>query len=213
MVTKETRATTRQEGKAITRRRLLDAALRLLDEEGVASLTTTRVTTMAGIAQSSFYVHFTDVDDLLRNLIDELLAERSRATREARRALRSGPTDAARLRDTFRIPMSHSIAHPEVFRLLVRSRLDMTSPLGAWSRAVQEESRRALIDDLRASGFPSRSAMEKRQVAMVADGITALTEAMTLGHLDGRFPDLDEAIDVLVAFSHGYFTLYRRRVR
>jgi AcrR family transcriptional regulator len=210
MAAEVSRPTSRKEAKAVTRRRLLDAALSILDEEGEVALTTTRVTTMAGIAQSSFYVHFADVDDLLRNLIEELIAERRRQTREARLALRSGPLDAERLRDTFRVPMSHSIAHPAVFRLLVRSRLDRTSPLGTWSRTVREESRRALVDDLVASGFPSATAADRRQVEMVADGITALTESLTLGHLDGRFPDLEEAIDVLVAFSHGYFTLYRQ---
>jgi AcrR family transcriptional regulator len=202
-------ATSRKEAKASTRQRLLDAALRVLDEEGDTGLTTTRITTIAGIAQSSFYVHFADIDDLLRTLIDELLAERRRDTRDARRALRDGPFDAERLRATFRIPMAHSIAHPAVFRLLVRSRLDRTSPLGDWSRGVREEARAALVDDLVASGFPHRTKADRRRAEMVADGIAALTETLTLGHLDGRFPDLEEAIDVLVAFSHGYFSLYR----
>jgi AcrR family transcriptional regulator len=66
--------TSRKEAKAETRQRLLDAALTVLDDEGDSALTTMRVTKLAGIAQSSFYVHFADVDDLLRQLVDDLLA-------------------------------------------------------------------------------------------------------------------------------------------
>jgi AcrR family transcriptional regulator len=203
--------TSRKEAKAETRQRLLDAALTVLDDEGDSALTTMRVTKLAGIAQSSFYVHFADVDDLLRQLVDDLLAARREETRQARAALRSGPLDEERLRATFRIPMQHSAAHPAVFRLLVRSRLDRTTPLGEWSRAVRDDNHRTLVADLLASGFPDDDDADRRRAEMVADGINALTETLTLGHLDGRYPDLEEAIDVLVAFSTGYFRLYRRR--
>src|SRR5690606_7427064 len=62
---------TRSEAKDLTRRRLLRAALEILDKEGEAGLTTVAVAKAAGIAQSSFYVHFKDMQDLLRALADE----------------------------------------------------------------------------------------------------------------------------------------------
>lgn len=201
------RTFTRKEVKAVTRSRLLDAGLRILDEQGESALTTTNVTREAGIGQSSFYVHFADMDDLLHNLIDSLSVERLRSTREARRHSRSAPDDPARFRETFRIPMTHSIAHPRLFRLLVRSRQDRSSPLGEWSREVFRENRAALVEDLLSIGLPARTAADLRRVQMVADGIVALTESLTLGHLEGLYPELDEAIDVLVAFSGGYLAL------
>jgi TetR/AcrR family transcriptional regulator, fatty acid biosynthesis regulator len=201
-------ALTRKESKAVTRRRLLDAALRVLDEEGEGALTTTKITKLAGIAQSSFYVHFADMDDLLHCLIDELMLEWRRETRKARQVSRAAPLDAERFRETFRVPMMHSISHPKIFRLLVRSRLDSSSPLGEWSRSVHEDNRAALIEDMIASGFPVGTAADRRKAEMVADGIMALTSTMIMGHLEGQYPDLEEVIDVLVAFSLGYFTLY-----
>ena len=198
------RAFTRKEIKALTRTRLLEAGLRILDEQGETALTTTNVTREAGIAQSSFYVHFTDMDDLLHSLIDMLSVERLRHTREARRHSFSQPRDPERFRETFRIPMSHSIAHPRMFRLLVRSRQDRTSPLGDWSRAVFEEHRAALVEDLIGIGLPADSPAERRWVEMVADGIVALMESLTMGHLEGRYPDIEQIIDVLVTFSSGY---------
>jgi AcrR family transcriptional regulator len=202
-------AGSREQAKRDTRDRLLAAGLRLLDESGETALTTTAVTRLAGIAQSSFYVHFDDTADLVRALVEQLSEERLRVTRAAREASRAAPRDLEHFRRTFRVPMEHSVAHPRLFRLLVRSRTDRTTPLGAWSRRVLEESRSALVADLVASGMPSRTAVEQRRVEMVADGLIALTETLTLGHLEGRYPDLEEAVDVLVAFSRGYAPLLR----
>ena len=200
---------TRKEVKAVTRRRLLDAALHILDEEGEGGLTTTKVTKIAGIAQSSFYVHFSDMDDLLHSLVDELTVEWRRQTREARATYRAAPLDAERFRETFRVPMMHSVSHPRVYRLLHRARLDGRSPLGKWSRTLHDENRKALVEDMVASGFPVATEADRVRAEMVAEGVMALTATLTLGHIAGRFPDLEEAIDVLVAFSLGYFTLYR----
>lgn len=202
---------TRKEVKAVTRARLLDAALKILDEEGEGALTTTNVTRLAGIAQPSFYVHFTDMDDLLHNLIDQLALERLRHTRAARREARSDPLDIERFRDTFRIPIAHSLAHPRLFRLLVRSRYDRSSPLGDWSRGVFESNRAALVEDLVALGMPNRNETDRRRAEMVADSMIALTDALTLGHLEGRYPDIEELIDVLVDFASGYYRVRTRR--
>lgn len=206
----DARSLTRKESKAVTRARLLEAALEILDDEGEGGLTTIEVTRRAGIAQSSFYVHFADMDDLLHALVDELVAESRRSTRAARSASRAAPSDVEALRATFRVPMQHSIAHPRVFRLLVRSRND-NSPLGEWSRSEEDETRRALVEDLVFAGFPNRSAKDRRRATMVADVIIAMTERLTFGHLEGRYPDLEEAIDVLLAFSRGYFPFLTER--
>lgn len=118
--------------------------------------------------------------------------------------------DAERLRATFRIPIEHSLGHATVFRLMQRSRHDRVTPLGEWSRSLLADSRSALLEDLYASGVPKRSASDRRKAEMVVDGVIALTEALTLGFLDGVYPDVEEVIDVLVAFSRGYFPMTRR---
>lgn len=199
------RAISRSEAKAITRSRLVDAALYILDEEGEAALTTMNVTSRAGIAQSSFYVHFTCIDDLLHELIQTLSTERRRLTRAARNEARSGRLEP--LRDSFRIPITHFVAHPRLFRLLVKSQYDLHSPLGEWSRQEMAESRRALVEDLHAAGLPLATDADHRRAELIADAINAMTHVMVLGHLDARYPDIEEMIDVLVVFSKGYFRL------
>jgi AcrR family transcriptional regulator len=195
---------TRREAKAVSRTRLLDAALHLLDEVGEAGLTTTGITRTAGMAQSSFYVHFTDMDDLLHNLVEELATERRRRTRVARRGAGTEPEERERLRAAFRLPIQASVSHPRLFHLMIRSRSDRSSALGEWSRALHDESCARLVDDLHAGGLPSDTERDRRVAAMVADGISSLTESLTLGHLDGRYPDVDEIVEFLVGLSSGY---------
>lgn len=197
---------TRTASKAATRQRLLDAALEILDEEGDAGLTTVNVTRRAGIAQSSFYVHFSDMDDLLRQLIEEVWRDRGRSSRAARQRYRS-QRERDRARDTFRVPLVEQLAHPDIFRLVLRSRLDPSSPLGEWTRSVLEANRSGLEADLAEQGVPHTTAAEKRKLAMIADGLIALTDALALGHLEGRYPDLEEVVDVLLLFSAGYASL------
>ncbi len=197
----------RKEAKAVTRARLLTAALEVLDEDGEAALTTTEVTRRAGIAQSSFYVHFVDMDDLVHGLVDHLASERRRQTRAARRMARRAPGDVEALRDTFRLPLADLVSHPRLFGLVVRSRYDRSSPLGEWSRGVLGATRAALVEVLVSWGMPDGTDADRRRAEMVADGLVALTEMLALGHLEGRYPDLEEVIDVLVAFSRGYFPL------
>jgi AcrR family transcriptional regulator len=198
-------ALTRREAKAVTRQRLLDAALEILDLEGESGLTTVAVTRRAGIAQSTFYVHFTDTSDLLHALVDDLTAERRRLTRDARRVARATHDEPAR-RNTYRVPLNYLVAHPRLTRLLLSSRGD-SSPVGAWSRQIQEQSRAALIEDLAAAGMDIGTAKQQRQALMIADAIIGMTEALAMGYIEGRYDDLDEIVDTLLLFSSGYVQL------
>jgi AcrR family transcriptional regulator len=65
---KEIREQTRK-----TRQSLIEAALELSSEEGFASLSLRSVARKAGIAPTSFYRHFRDMDELGTELIDELV--------------------------------------------------------------------------------------------------------------------------------------------
>jgi AcrR family transcriptional regulator len=197
----------RVETKAASRRTLLDAAMRILDEEGESALSTTRVARTAGFAQPSFYVHFENMDDLLRALVDEVLDDWRTAVISARRAVRDAPDDRERRRDAFRTPVRQLAAHPRMFRLLLRSRLDTTSPLGDWSRHVFEQHRTELATHLATAGLPHGTAADRRRLNMIADGIMGMTSELVIGHLDGRYRNIEEMIDVLVAFSDGYLAL------
>ncbi|WP_336212287.1 TetR family transcriptional regulator [Nonomuraea sp. LPB2021202275-12-8] len=194
---------TRSEAKDLTRRRLIRAALAILDKEGEAGLTTVKVAKAAGIAQSSFYVHFRDKQDLLRALGDEGGEQLRRAMREARRQARESPSDTERHRDTFRIPIDAISRHPELLRILLRARHDPSSSLRDFAVETATVYRDHHAADLAALGYTADNERDRRRLEMIAEGINAATNALALGHMEGRYPEIEEAVDVLVALSRG----------
>jgi len=58
-----------------TRRRVLDAALRLFNDQGTARVTTNHVAAAAGLSPGNVYYWFSDKQDLVRALVGEWLAE------------------------------------------------------------------------------------------------------------------------------------------
>jgi AcrR family transcriptional regulator len=198
---------TRDEAKAITRRRLLEAALRITSQSGGRQLTASRIAREAGVAQPTFYVHFRDLDDLLQAVAELQMDELRRELQKARRNIdvgalaRGDPGEA--LREAFRLPLKTILAHPVQFRVFIRERLHSDSPLGRHCRQIDAELRRDLVEDLSNIDRYTGHARTPEQLAMLGDGLVALTEALGLGCLEGRYADIEAAVDVLVRFASG----------
>lgn len=189
----------RAESKARSRRRLLEAALEILDEGDVGDLTTVEVTKRAGMAQSSFYVHFPSIEHLLKDLVDEVWEQRRELSRAAREEV--DPEEVDRYyRVRFTAHITGLIAHPAVFRVLLRSRVDPGTLVGDEARVQQHKSRDNLVGWLREVGSPDETDAERRRNQMLAAGLLAVNETIALGHLDGEFSELDEILEVLQLF-------------
>jgi AcrR family transcriptional regulator len=196
------RALTREESKLVTRRRLLDAAGRLLEEVGYGKLSASAVAREAGVAQPTFYVHFRDKAELVRTLAEDRIGElraRLRGLREGARVERS----IEGIRETFRTSLRAQAEHPSLYRLYVQERHQPESPFGEQARRLADELRRDLAEDLIAFGLPAGSEPERQRVAMIADAIVAQTEALGAGFVDGRYEELEAVVDVLTTFTVG----------
>ncbi|MCK2221876.1 TetR family transcriptional regulator [Actinomadura sp. ATCC 31491] len=199
----------RSEAKDQTRRRLIRAALAILDQEGEAGLSTVKVAKAAGIAQSSFYVHFKDMQDLLRVLAEEGGAKLRGSMREARRKAREARSDLDSHRETFRLPLEAICRHPELLRIQLRARHDPSSLLRDFAVESARVYREHHAADLAALGYTADDERDRRRLEMIAEGINAATNALAIGHLEGRYPDLDECADILTALSRGALRLLR----
>ncbi len=184
------------------RKRLLEAALEIMDVEGAAALTTTNVTRRAGLAQSSFYTHFQNLDGLLHALAEDANALNLKETRSARRSAPGNGLEA--LRETYRTPLQFMLAHPRLTRLMIASRYDPASALAEWSRENWVRWREALIEDLSGVGLRTDTPRRRRRAEMIAESIMAQSEVMALGAFEGRYGDLEEMVDVCVMFAMGY---------
>jgi AcrR family transcriptional regulator len=198
---------TREESKAITRRRLVEAALRLTSQSGGRSLTASRVAREAGVAQPTFYVHFRDLDDLLEAVAEVQIEGLRRDFQKARNridmaALARGDRSEA-LREAFRVPLQTILSRPVEFRVYVQERAHGETPLARHCRQIDDELRRDLMADLRTLERYAGRGRSDLELVMLADGLIALTEALGLGCLDGRYTNVEQAVDVLVDFARG----------
>ena len=124
----------RKEQKLQTRAAIIEAAFGLLsDERSLTSISLREVARAAGIAPTSFYRHFKDMDDLGLTLVDEAGLALRQLMRQARLRIASGG-DVIRVSiDTF---MEFVFANSNVFRLLLRERSGTST---AFREAVSRE--------------------------------------------------------------------------
>lgn len=110
--------TTRSEQKQRTRRALLDAALdQLSPERAFSSLSLREVTRAAGIAPTSFYRHFDDMNDLGLALVEETGLALRQLMRKARSRIKQKGTAIDTSVSTF---MEYLVNNTNHFRLLLR---------------------------------------------------------------------------------------------
>jgi AcrR family transcriptional regulator len=205
----ETVAVQRAQAREQTRQRLLEAALAILESDGEAALTTTAITRRAGISQSGFYNYFADMEDMLCHLIEDVERQRRAAAASARRAARSGGVNDA-MRESFRETVTATASHPNLFRLLLRSRLDPASRVGAEARRQLATTHANFMRGLATGKIPMATEPDRRRASLIADGLIAARDAMLIGHLDGRYPDVEEILDALMLFALGVPSAARR---
>ena len=109
----------RGERKEATRRAIIDAALKLLEERSFSGLSLREVTREAGIVPAAFYRHFDSMDALGLVLIDESF----RSLREMLRSARAGKLDPNRvIESTVEMLVAGVTEQREHWRFIVRER-------------------------------------------------------------------------------------------
>jgi len=109
----------REERKEATRRTIIAAALKLLDERSFSALSLREVTREVGIVPAAFYRHFESMDALGLVLIDESF----RALREMLRGARAGMLDPNRIiESTVEILIASVSEQHEHWRFIARER-------------------------------------------------------------------------------------------
>ena len=157
--------TSRTEQKQRTRRAIIDAAIGMLGEsKSFASLSLREVAREAGIAPTSFYRHFKDMEELGLTLVDESGLALRQVMRKARQRLtKKGSVIATSVR-TF---MEFTQANPNIFRILFHERSGTARALRV---AVAREIQYFVVeltDYIQATGFDQNSAYAQAE-AMVA---------------------------------------------
>ena len=110
---------TRGERKQRTRRAILDAALRLSEEETLAALSLRQVAKEVGIVPTAFYRHFDSLDDLGLALVEESFASLRAMMRDVRR---DGPAFDTIIDRSLDVLVEHVHAQRAHFGFIARER-------------------------------------------------------------------------------------------
>lgn len=126
----------RAQQKEKTRRTLIDAAFHQLSaDRSFSSLSLREVSREAGIAPTSFYRHFKDMDELGLTMVDEGGLLLRQLMRQARQRI---ATEGSVVRTSVETFMEFIDISPNVFRLLLRERSGTSSAFrAAVSREIQ----------------------------------------------------------------------------
>jgi AcrR family transcriptional regulator len=181
---------TRKEAKERTRQRLIDAVLDHVRHHGLKGLTTGKVADQAGIAQSSFYVHFTDMDEALRAVADKAGVEIRAIIRKAREKMDFSNPETA-FKTAYAGAVDALLAEREFTELLLSHRRYRDSPLAETLRRVLDDARHDLANDLRASSYDESFLAD---VEMYADLMVGMTLTTVEGLMDGRIKDREAVV-------------------
>jgi len=140
-----TAAETRQERKQRTRQAILDAALDLVAEEGLAALSLRQLTRNVGIVPTAFYRHFASVDELGLALVDRSFASLRQMIRDARRG---NPALSGVIRSSVAILVQHVHSDRSYFRFIARERFGGVPVVRQAIRHELELFERELATDL-----------------------------------------------------------------
>jgi AcrR family transcriptional regulator len=103
----------------LSRQRIVRAALRIMDAEGLEAVTMRRIGRELGVEAMSLYNHVLDKDDILNSICEEVMAEfRNPQAEHWTEAARLGAHEYRRL----------LLAHPNVLTLMTERKAPFTNP-------------------------------------------------------------------------------------
>lgn len=148
----------------------MDAALSQLSaEKGFTSLSLREVAREAGIAPTSFYRHFHELDELGLALVDEAGVTLRQLMRQARKRIEKSGSAVSTSIETF---MEYLSSNPNHFRLLLRERTGISKPFRTAIKAELDHFAVELAEDLRRLGELKGRPLDQPQ--LVADAMVTI---------------------------------------
>jgi AcrR family transcriptional regulator len=192
----QTTKPTRKESAELTRRRLIEGTIEILRREGVAAATTGRIAAAAGLKQPTFYVHFSDHDEI----IEAAAAEIGQQVLDKLRLqiTRFDPANVrGSLRNAYVAMFAAFLSEPELSRIFLRHRTDDGTVLGRVFGRFVDRARTQLHEVVgnftKAGAAPVPRAVVDANVELLVSGVLGLLEAL----LEGRLRDRAIAVEAM----------------
>lgn len=198
---------TREESKAATRQRLLDAGYRLLMEEGITSLSMNRVSKLAGIAQPSFYTHFANLTELIDELVLRLKDEFLYPIQKALIAIFSMPEREDKsvvLHRLYLMLLEAFIGN----NFIMKQSLERHQPDSVFGQHIQSfyvDLKAEWLTFLTQNFSEDIADEEKVKFSMAIDCLFAMIETLVMGLIRNDYTDKETAINILTEFTIQHF--------
>ncbi|GAA5110001.1 HTH-type transcriptional repressor FabR [Orbus sasakiae] len=195
--------------KERTRRSLIDAAFNQLNaEQGFASLSLREVAREAGIAPTSFYRHFRDMDELGLAMVDESGLTLRQLMRQARKRIEKGGSVIQTSVTTF---IEFIDNNPKVFLLLLRERAGTSA---AFRSAIAREIQHFIVE--LADYLDNANNMPRRYNEAQAEAMVTIVFNSGADAIDFEPEQKQKLIDNLIfqlrMLSRGAYYLYHREL-
>ncbi|MBJ7275213.1 HTH-type transcriptional repressor FabR [uncultured Marinobacter sp.] len=178
----------RAEQKLRTRRALMDAALAQLSaNRGFGSLSLREVAREAGIAPTSFYRHFTELDELGLALVDEGGVALRQLMRQARKRIARNGSAISTSVDTF---MEYLGNNSNLFRLMLRESTGVSKSFRTAIKAEIDHFVTELAADL--GRFAEEEGKPLFDARLVAEAMVTLVFNQGADALDATSKERDE---------------------
>ena len=162
---------TRSAQKQMTRLRIIQAALeKLVEEDSFASVSMREVAKAAGIAPTSFYRHFNDMEELGLVLVDEAGLSLRQLMREAREKTFSSTENT--LRTTVETFMDYMRSNKELCTFLMRARVGGSTAVRAAINQELQHIVREMSEDIERAASDQRRPISHPKV--VAEAVLAI---------------------------------------
>jgi|GEM_PF-3299854 AcrR family transcriptional regulator len=168
-----------------SRQELVSAAIKILKDEGITSLTTSSITKAAGFTQSAFYQHFENVDDCLQEVAGRI-ATQIRSLVDANRKAAHEPTVGwESLTAHFRSMLELFQQERTFCELFLRHRRDR-SPLGKVMKRLYRDLQKDLTEHLLIATTALGTEVPPERLALHAELILAQVFVCGEGVIDRR---------------------------
>lgn len=192
------RAATIDEHKEITRRALLEAAYRIIEEAGTAEVPLGEIALVAGVGRTTFYDYFADREDVIATMVEDRLPEVITALLES---IPDGASTADRLAALATRTVEFVISDP-VFGVILHHELGRLGPEAQRRIAVAHRDLSAEMASLYAAGIDEgvfRSMPLSLAGRLIQDTIMSAARAL----IEAREPNTEKVLESLRDFLLG----------
>lgn len=179
--------------KEATRERILQSTVTLLMSDGLQGLSMNKISKAAGIAQPSFYNHYTSVDELIVEVREKLKARYLPSLQEKFISIveelkqNKQPDIRALSQRYLEINMSELLKNVPLFRIILADFHHPDNPAKGELGRIISDINQSWVELIRKLAYANNIKIQDAPLQLYVDSVSALVHTLILGVADGKY--------------------------